>query len=229
MGIRSFLIQFNDAKEIQKFLEHRHRISQIVYNLTFMDSDSNSDPDRDQIDVLVKFYLKYSAKFESEYESGDWDLDLIGFMYYKGQIWGLIATHSPGEEVMESLMEHVLPNNFWSRLWSVDDKYEKIQPVVVNKENDEKECLEAFEQVKKDKKIVDYDALHKAAWLEEFKTDMAEDKDFEKNNYCPRDHQIEFNEDELIRLIDEDGNIKKTENQSDKKTERNFHPIFELQ
>lgn len=132
MGVRSFLIAFKNAEEIKKFYQWKDKISQIIFD--FCDMKEKKEGENvlnwthsyryDCLQTLVQFAVTYPFEHKSEYTGGDWDLDLIGFSYWKGQIWGLIHTYTPGEDVFFHLMHNVLPENFHTRTSYLPDEYE---------------------------------------------------------------------------------------------------------
>jgi hypothetical protein len=145
MGVRSFLIAFNNLDEIRKFFEIKDKLASVLSELDISGYDCESC--RILIESVVKSTI--SGKIQcTEISDGDWNLDLVGFNCWKGLIWGLVSTRTMGEMTMRSVMEHVLPNNYWSRLWNIDMKQyreEEHNPV----ENDVKKAVDCFERLSK--------------------------------------------------------------------------------
>ena len=194
MGIRSFLINFTNEKEIKKFLQFKDLISKIIADYYFLVEEKKGENFLDWADekryqslhVLVEFAITYfPTQYQGKYQQGDWDLDLIGWNYWKGQIWGLIMTQTPGEDVFLQLMDVVLPNNYSTRLSLLPQEYDLTQPIMLSKVNDLTESLQIFNEMKSSHQIIDYNQIHKKLDEDE---DDENDEDDEDDEY---DEQVE--------------------------------------
>ena len=90
MSIRSFLIKFDSVEQIKHFYNYRKYITYIVYK----------DINRSQIMDVHKLKLFNCFKYVySDYS--DFDLELIGFKFWAGAIWGLVSTYTVGQECFQ--------------------------------------------------------------------------------------------------------------------------------
>lgn len=215
MGLRSFLIAFTDTEQIKKFFQWRHKIACIIADFAMLKEKVGENIHQwspshksDSLNTLVEFAVNYSTAYKSQYESGDYDLDLIGLTYWKGMIWGLISTWTVGEDVFDNLMTYVLPDNFWTRTSYLPKEYEvQTTPIFLRKDNDQTECLEIFqgfpnsyhwkkirsEHPDLSMKLINYDSI--------WKSDYEDDDD-----YIPLGRDVNFRdtEDTLIQLINKE-------------------------
>ena len=212
MGRRCFLIAFTDAKQITKFFQWKQKIACVISDFADL-KDKEGDNiytwthsyRHDCLTTLVEFATKYSIEYKSQYQGGDYDLDLIGLTYWKGMIWGLINTYTVGEDVFLSLMRYILPDNFWTRTSYLPAEYSmNSPPIFLKKENDMEEFLAVYFgfpnsthwEKYKSPKLVNYDFIHK----QHFDQDKEKEKDEE---YEQPDREIDFTHNGfLIQLID---------------------------
>lgn len=169
MAICSFLVAFRNEEDIKKFYQWKDRIAQIVYDFCDIKEKKKETTTYhpDCLQVLVEFAVNYQSEYKSKYAGGDWDLNLIGFNHWKGQIWGLIQTHAPGEDVLKYLMNIILPDNFYTKpSYLPEEEYEKkTRPCLLEKTNDVEESLKLFGMLRNEHLLVDYDVLYKNEYL----------------------------------------------------------------
>ncbi len=138
MGVRSFLIKFNNIDEIKNFYIYRKYIAYIISNdknIKYIDDDKK----------LNKFVD--SIKFERSY--GDYDLDLVGFKVWAGAVWGLVSTYTAGQETFQAYTNKF--KNYATRLWCIPTNkviYDEINGVFMNDYDDCEEACNIFTRLR---------------------------------------------------------------------------------
>ncbi len=138
MGVRSFLIKFNNIDEIKNFYIYRKYIAYIISNeknIKYIDDEKK----------LNKFMN--SVDFKASY--GDFDLDLVGFKVWAGAIWGLVSTYSAGQETFQVYTNKF--KNYATRLWYIPSnkvKYDEIEGVFMSNYDDCEEACNIFTRLR---------------------------------------------------------------------------------
>jgi hypothetical protein len=139
MGVRSFLIRFESTKDIRNFIKYRRYLAYKVFNNYNDETKEDNDFvfDRDEANIFNE---------SNQYENyGDYDINLVGFKFWAGSVWGLISTYSAGETTFFKYID--IFKNFNTRLWDIPTHelgYNKIKPVILNVFNDLKESIKVF-------------------------------------------------------------------------------------
>jgi len=134
MGVRSFLIKFNNIDEIKNFYIYRKYIAYIISNdknIKYIDDEKK----------LKKFIS--SVDFEASY--GDFDLDLLGFKVWAGAIWGLVSTYTAGQETFQAYTNKF--KNYATRLWCIPSSkvvYDEIDGIFMSDYDDCEEACNIF-------------------------------------------------------------------------------------
>ena len=158
MGIRSFLIKFDNINQIISFFLWRKYLAFLVCDYY---DDKYTLEDIEKIIINNKLYLGYDKK-----DFGDFDLYLVGFKFFGGAIWGLISTYSVGEVTFELLVQKIL-KCYYSRLSAIDveaTNYNDHEAIFISNYSENQNLIEAskifLELYNKYKyKLINYDFL----------------------------------------------------------------------
>lgn len=112
MGIRSFLIKFDNLNQIIQFFMWRKYLAKLVCD--FYDSSQYLLEDIYEIIKSKPLDIKYN-----NIDYGDFDVYLMGFKFWAGGIWGLVTTYSVGEFTFELIVQKIL-RCYYSRLSAID-------------------------------------------------------------------------------------------------------------
>lgn len=137
MGIRSFLIKFDSVEQIKHFYNYKKYIAYVVSN----------DIDRKYIMDEHKLNLFNGSKYAySDY--GDFDLELIGFKFWAGAIWGLVSTYTVGQECFQLYTD--LFKNYATRLMLIPSHkiiYDEIEGIFMFSPDDMSEAINIFNRL----------------------------------------------------------------------------------
>ena len=112
MGVRSFLIKFDNLNQIIKFFLWRKYLADIIYSCYILNYDHKR-----LIKVIEDTIQKsqLSLKFD-KIDYGDFDIYLIGFKFWNNGIWGCITTYSVGELTFEIMAQKILKCHYIKQL-----------------------------------------------------------------------------------------------------------------
>lgn len=159
MGIRSFLIVFNNIDELKKFYKWKGYLAHLVRD-NYEDCN-DIDDFANMFDATIK---PDDIEDYNRFYNGDFDLHLVGFKFWGGAIWGLISTDSAGVYTMYLMMNRILSDTYYARLGDIDsDKYEydEIKSVFMINHKNPSEGLEKYQKLfnKKKGKMYNYKCL----------------------------------------------------------------------
>lgn len=151
MGIRSFLIKFDSVEQIMHFCKYKKYIAYIVSN------EINKKYILDENKLKLFNDSKYA---NSNY--GDFDLELVGFKFWAGAIWGLVSTYTVGEECFQLYTE--LFKNYATRLMLIPTNkivYDEIDGVFMFSPDDISEAINIFTRLynKHSDELLNYDDI----------------------------------------------------------------------
>lgn len=127
MGMKSFLIKFDNINQVIKFFIWRKYLANLVCK--YYDDDNNNI---EYIEMIIKDNVPCISYEKNDY--GDFDIYLLGFKFWAGGIWGLVSTYSVGEITFE-LIVHKILKCYYSRLSDIDfsnTNYNKIDSIFLN-------------------------------------------------------------------------------------------------
>jgi len=158
MGIRSFLIVFNNIDELKLFYQWKGWLANFVSEV--YDDCNDSDDFSKQFQKIVMPDIYTLNKRKSGYY-GDFALHLVGFKFWGRAIWGLISTDSVGVYTMGLMMNQILKSTYWARLSEIDTEnyeYDQIKSEFLVNPDDKKEALEIWSKIylNYSNKILDY-------------------------------------------------------------------------
>ena len=137
MGIRSFLIKFDSIEQIVHFYKYKKYIAYIV----------SKEINRSQITDDYKLDLFNRSK-HSKLDYGDFELELVGFKFWAGAIWGLVSTYTVGQECFQLYTEQF--KNYATRLMLIPSHkvvYEEIEGVFMFSPDDKTEAINIFKRL----------------------------------------------------------------------------------
>lgn len=141
MGVRSFLIEVRQTSDLDLVEKWSNIISNLASRFDGIcpQRDWNHERRAGELIPMIKMLKAgHLSIVEGKESTGDYDLSPCGFKYYCGRVWLLISTWSAGEAVVMSLMETILPENAYTRLWCVRmDDYDPLPTITF--EHEEKE------------------------------------------------------------------------------------------
>lgn len=148
MGIRSFLIKFDSVEQIKHFYKYKKYIAYVVSN----------DIKRKYILNDDKLTLFNKSKYANS-DYGDFDLELVGFKFWAGAIWGLVSTYTVGQECFQLYTE--LFKNYATRLMLIPSNkiiYDEIDGVFMFSSDDISEAINIFKRLynKHSDELIDY-------------------------------------------------------------------------
>lgn len=143
MGVRSFLIRFESELEVKYFYKYKTYLAYQIMSNYECSSEINS------LDIFDADKVEEFNKSKLYYESfGDFDINIVGFKFWAGSIWGLVSTYSVGESTFLTYVHHF--KNHFTRLWNIPIKeiiYNECPTTFLSNYNDLNEALEIYKKM----------------------------------------------------------------------------------
>lgn len=184
MGGRSFLIKFSKSTELKCFYDWKNYIAHVVCES--YDND-NHDLETKNAKEIIKKGLPLDSKKYNNRNFGDYQLNLVGFKFWAGGIWGLVSTDSVGEEVLELLMELILPKNYYTRMWNINStetNYDETPVTLFNSSADYNTAYKILKNMQKEHEI-----------------NLLNYENVLKSNNLPKDKFMHFSDEETYKAF----------------------------
>jgi hypothetical protein len=182
MGVSSFLIRIDTQDDIINYLKYKKILAYCVMKQE--NSDVKFDDNYQTDENFTEQQLEEFNKTHGNKDFGDFDINLVGFKYWAGSIWGLVSTYTAGETAFLSYVYRF--NKYYTRLWYIPYylNYNQEKSCILSKYNNLSESLKLYNTL--------YD-LHKDKILDYQKI-------FEKTDLIYK-LAIDFNVDDVCKLL----------------------------